>query len=92
MGRRSLSKLSIQFVQLAAELIALAPNVGESWYHPACFHSKAGEREKALHHLAEAVRRDASLGARARTDPDFAPLARDVEFLRLTGGTSQPEE
>ncbi len=79
--------------ELAEELIALKPDEGESWYHPACFYSKAGRREDALRHLAEAIARDPSLGARARSDPDFAPLEKDAEFLRLTtAGETQPGE
>lgn len=75
---------------LAEELIALKPEEGESWYHPACFFSKAGRREDALRHLAEAVARDPSLGGRARTDPDFAPLGKDAEFLRVTAAAGEP--
>jgi uncharacterized Ntn-hydrolase superfamily protein len=66
-----------------ARLIALKPNEGESYYHPACYYSKAGDRERALENLARAVGLDPSLKARAREDPDFKPLKQDAEFARL---------
>jgi uncharacterized Ntn-hydrolase superfamily protein len=75
--------------ELARKLIALKPDVGESWYHPACFYSKANRREEALRHLGEAVKRDPSLGTRARADSDFSPLKEDGDFLRLTGGDDE---
>ena len=70
---------------LGEKAIALHPNEGEPYYHLACYHSKAGHRDKALEILAQAVQRDPSLGARARTDTDFEPLWKDTQFLATTG-------
>jgi uncharacterized Ntn-hydrolase superfamily protein len=66
-----------------ARLIALKPDEGESYYHPACYYSKAGDRDRALETLAQAVRLDPSLKARAQQDPDFEPLKQDAGFVRL---------
>ena len=66
------------------DLIALDPENAESYYHPACYFSKAGKRAEALRALRQAVARDPALGPRARTDPDFKPLYEDPEFVQLT--------
>ncbi len=75
---------------IAERLVAMKPEEGESWYHSACFHSKAEHREDALENLAKAIERDATLGPRALGDTDFTPLRDDAEFLRLTGGATSP--
>ncbi len=67
------------------KLIELRPDEGESYYHPACYYSLAGQREIALEDLRKAVELDASLGARARQDPDFESLHEDSVFVELTG-------
>lgn len=69
-------------------LMALRPDDGESYYHPACYASKAGRLEEALQLLETAVERTPGLGPRAATDPDFAPLTADERFRRLTESTS----
>ncbi|MBZ0269966.1 DUF1028 domain-containing protein [bacterium] len=68
----------------AAELDAAS---GESHYHLACYYSRGGRTEDALAELANAVARDASLGKRAATDTDFAPLGEDPRFRALTSAT-----
>jgi uncharacterized Ntn-hydrolase superfamily protein len=67
------------------EAIALDPEKGEPYYHLACYYSKAGEADLALDTLAEAVRRDETLGARAKTDTDFEPLWKQARFLAIVG-------
>jgi uncharacterized Ntn-hydrolase superfamily protein len=65
-------------------LVEMKPGEGESYYHLACYYSKAAKREDALATLEEASRRDPALGPRARLDPDFAPLREDEVFLTIT--------
>lgn len=66
------------------EAVALDAS-GEAHYHLACYLSRAGRRAEALASLNEATKRDASLGPRAATDPDFTPLREDAAFQALTG-------
>jgi uncharacterized Ntn-hydrolase superfamily protein len=75
-------------IRIGEEAVVLDAS-GESHYHLGCYLSRAGRKADALASLAEAVRRDASLGPRAATDPDFEPLRGDAEFGRLVekGGT-----
>jgi uncharacterized Ntn-hydrolase superfamily protein len=54
-------------------------------YNRACYASLAGRRDESLDALRRALELDASMLEMARTDGDFAPLADDPEFLRLTG-------
>jgi uncharacterized Ntn-hydrolase superfamily protein len=54
-------------------------------YNRACYASLAGRRDEALDALRRAVELDASTLEMARADRDFAPVADDPEFLRLTG-------
>jgi uncharacterized Ntn-hydrolase superfamily protein len=53
-------------------------------YNRACYSSLAGRRDEALDALRRAIEQDASLAEGARADSDFAPLADDDEFVRLT--------
>jgi uncharacterized Ntn-hydrolase superfamily protein len=69
---------------VAERLIATAPDEGESYYHPACFYSKAGHVERALELLEQAIERDGSLRYRASQDPDFESLWSDPRFGELT--------
>ncbi len=71
--------------RLGAEALAADPKSGESQYHLACYHSKAGNAAEALRWLAEAVKLDAALGRRAQSDSDFAPLKENTRFKELTG-------
>jgi len=68
----------------AGEEAVRADASGEAHYHLACYSSRAGKKAEALAALAEAVKRDPSLGPRASTDPDFAPLREDDAFRKLT--------
>ncbi|MFH1689632.1 MAG: DUF1028 domain-containing protein [Candidatus Eisenbacteria bacterium] len=65
--------------------VELNPELGEPYYHLACYYSKAGMRDEALRELGTAVGLDKSLGPRARLDTDFEPLREDPEFLDITG-------
>jgi uncharacterized Ntn-hydrolase superfamily protein len=65
-------------------LVAMKPGEGESYYHLACYYSKAAKREEALTTLEAATRRDPALGSRARLDPDFEPLRTNETFLSVT--------
>jgi uncharacterized Ntn-hydrolase superfamily protein len=67
------------------EAVRLNPDVGEPYYHLACYYSKAGMREEALKELRAAVELNAELGPRARLDSDFEPLYEDPAFLDITG-------
>jgi uncharacterized Ntn-hydrolase superfamily protein len=66
------------------ELIRMASANGESYYHPACYYAKAGQRARALELLEAATKRDPSLGPRARTDTDFNSIKSDEVFMRIT--------
>jgi len=70
---------------LGNEALALDSTSGESQYHMACYHSKAGQVDEALRWLGEAVKRDKALGTRATTDTDFTPLRDNPTFKKLTG-------
>jgi uncharacterized Ntn-hydrolase superfamily protein len=74
---------------VAEEIVETAPENGESYYHPACFYSKAGRAERALELLRNAVDRDPALARRAAQDPDFAPLYADETFVRLTSSRGE---
>jgi len=65
--------------------VELNPDLGEPYYHLACYYSKAGMRDEALEELGAAVDRDETLGPRARLDTDFEPLYEDPVFLEITG-------
>ncbi len=65
--------------------VELNPELGEPYYHLACYYSKAGMRDDALRELGTAVGLDESLGPRARLDTDFEPLYEDPAFLNITG-------
>lgn len=69
---------------VAERIISVAGTNAESYYHPACFYSKAGEKTRALELLREAVALDGALGRRAAQDPDFTPLYADEAFVALT--------
>ncbi|MCK4413174.1 MAG: DUF1028 domain-containing protein [Candidatus Eisenbacteria sp.] len=63
----------------------LYPRSGEAFYHYACYYSKAGHFGRALNELQRAVKRDASLGERAKKDTDFEPLWEEGMFLEIVG-------
>jgi uncharacterized Ntn-hydrolase superfamily protein len=54
------------------------------FYNRACYASLAGRRDEAVAALARALELDPSMLEMARADSDFAPLADDEGFLRLT--------
>jgi uncharacterized Ntn-hydrolase superfamily protein len=54
-------------------------------YNRACYASLAGRRDEALGSLSRALELDRDMLEMARADGDFAALADDEEFLRLTG-------
>ncbi len=57
-------------------------------YDLACVEALAGEKERALTSLGEAVRRDAQFAEHARGDPDFASIRDDPEFESAIAGQS----
>jgi uncharacterized Ntn-hydrolase superfamily protein len=59
-------------------------------YNRACYASLAGRRDEALEALGRAIELDPSTVEMARADSDFAPLAEDEEFLRLTDQAQSP--
>ncbi len=69
----------------AAIAAEAAPGDASSRYVHAAMLSVAGQLKEALAELAEAVKRDAKLKARARGDIDFEPLLKDAKFRELTG-------
>jgi len=71
-------------------LVAMKPGEGESYYHLACYYSRASQRDDALRELANALERDALLGPRAQLDPDFEPLRADPEFVALIRKAKTP--
>ena len=62
---------------------------GEAHYHLACYLSRAGKKSEALATLAEAVKRQPSLGPRAATDTDFTPLKEEKKFQELTAAKAE---
>jgi uncharacterized Ntn-hydrolase superfamily protein len=59
-------------------------------YNRACYASLAGRRDDAIEALRRAIELDAGTVEMARADSDFAPLAEDAEFVRLTGPAQSP--
>lgn len=84
-GYRDVEAGDFEAAVRAGEEAVRADDTGESHYHLACYLSRAGRKTEALKRLAEAVKRDPSLGARAATDPDLEPLRGEETFQRLTG-------
>ena len=54
------------------------------WYNAACYAAILDKREKAVHHLKEAIRIDSDCGNAAATDPDFKTCYQDEDFRVLT--------
>lgn len=69
---------------LADEALARWPEDALLRYNSACVASLTGRRDRALDDLRRAIELDPSTVEMARGDSDFAPLAADPEFLRLT--------
>jgi tetratricopeptide (TPR) repeat protein len=59
-------------------------------YNRACYACLAGRRDEALDALRRGLELDPSMVEMARADGDFASLADDPEFLRLTGQAQSP--
>jgi uncharacterized Ntn-hydrolase superfamily protein len=59
-------------------------------YNRACYACLAGRRDEALDALRRGLGLDPSMVEMARADNDFASLADDAEFRRLTGQAQSP--
>lgn len=70
---------------LGDELMALRPDEAESYYHPACYHAKAGMTARALELLEKAIELRPSLADQARQDPDFASIRETDGYRTLVG-------
>ncbi len=72
----------------AANAVARATELdredGDAWYNLACYRALLGDKPAALYALAAAIRVDPENAATAREDGDFAGLASDQDFARLT--------
>lgn len=73
-------------VERGEEAARLDPDSGEPYYHLACFHSRAGDAEQAMHYLEWAVRLNPDLRAQAVTDPDLRPLETREDYRRVIEG------
>ena len=71
-------------IELGKEAATLDPS-GESHYHLACFHARAGQSTEALSRLRVAIARTPDLVTRAATDPDFDSLRNTDAFKQLVG-------
>lgn len=79
-------------VHTLARAIDLAPEHANAHYARACAHALASRAAPALADIARAVAIDPDLRAAIRDDADFATIADDPEFLRLTAGDKRLDE
>jgi len=82
--RTSRIDLAIQDLERALAVEPTAPLVH---YNLACYLSLAGQRRRALVHLARALSLDASLRRLVDNESDFDPIRSDPGFLALVGLT-----
>lgn len=71
--------------QAVEEGLAQHPDNARLLYDYACIEAIAGERDRALELLQEAVARDARFAEFARDDADLAPLRDDERFSAIAG-------
>jgi len=67
-------------VEVASEGLAEWPESGQLNYQLACFHARAGRREKALEHLAIAAANDPRVAEWAAEDSDLDTIRNDPSF------------
>jgi tetratricopeptide (TPR) repeat protein len=67
-------------IEILSEGLNEWPDHPRIHYILACFHARAGERDKALHHLNVAAERDEVALEYAATEPDFDGLRDDPDF------------
>jgi tetratricopeptide (TPR) repeat protein len=66
--------------RLLRDAVEREPDRGVFRYHLACFESRAGDREAALHELGRAVELQPEIATWAAQDPDFDPIRDDPRF------------
>lgn len=62
----------------------LDPESGQPFYHLACYYSRAGKAEQAMHYLLWAFQLDPKLKAQALTDTDLTPLQVRSDWKQAT--------
>jgi uncharacterized Ntn-hydrolase superfamily protein len=67
------------------EAARLDPDSGQPFYHLACYYSRAGDPDKAMHYLEWAVKLDPKLAKSAATDTDLTPLHPRSDYRKLIG-------
>jgi hypothetical protein len=67
------------------ELVRDHPRYTGLLYNLACVESRAGRTAEAIEHLGEAIDHSEAYRARARDDPDFAPIRDEPAFMALMG-------
>ena len=65
------------------EAARLDPDSGDPFYHLACYYSRSGDLEQAMHYLEWAVRLNEELKGQAEGDPDLRPLRERDDYQRL---------
>ena len=72
-----------QAIAKGEEAARLDPDSGQPFYHLACYYSRAGNADKAMHYLEWAVKLDATLKKSAVKDTDLTPLRGRADFQKL---------
>lgn len=70
-------------IALGEEAARLDPDSGQPFYHLACYYSRAGNPEKAMHYLQWAVKLDPKMKKAAASDTDLTPLQKLPEYRSL---------
>jgi Flp pilus assembly protein TadD len=73
--------LAVRAMERALEV---APSEALVHYNLACYLSLAGDKERALTHLSQAVTLNARFRALAHDEPDFESIRSDPAFQKLT--------
>lgn len=80
LGRADLERA----IALYSELLEDEPDHAEAWYWRGAARARLGDREAALADLAAAIVLEPIYACEARGEVDYAWLASDREFIRLT--------
>jgi len=70
-------------IALGKEAAVLDPDSGDPYYHLACYHSRAGHLEDAMHYLNWALRLNPDLRGQTQEDPDLKPLREREDYRSL---------